>query len=47
MSINKQKLNEGLEKNDIKMIKQLIRDVVADILRDLWIKRAMWKKTTR
>ena len=45
MSINKQKLNEGIEKDDIKMIKQLIRDVVADILRDLWIKRAVWKKT--
>ena len=45
--MNKQKLNEGLEKNDVKMIKQLIRDVVADILRDLWIKRAMWKKSTR
>jgi len=45
--INKQKLTEGLEKNDIKMIKSLIRDVVADILRDLWIKRAMWKKSTK
>ena len=45
--MNKQKLNEGLEKNDVKMIKQLIRDVVADILRDLWIKRAMWKKSTK
>ena len=45
--MNKQKLNEGLEKNDGKMIKQLIRDVVADILRDLWIKRAMWKKSTK
>tara|TARA_B100000287_G_scaffold393508_1_gene406802 strand:- start:651 stop:791 length:141 start_codon:yes stop_codon:yes gene_type:complete len=46
--MNKQKLlNEGLEKKDIKMIKSLIRDVVADILRDLWIKRAMWKKSTK
>ena len=45
--INKQKLTEGLDKNDIKMVKQLIRDVVADILRDLWIKRAMWKKSTK
>ena len=44
---NKKELTEGLEKNDIKKIKQIIRDVVADILRDLWIKRAMWKKSTK
>ena len=46
--MNKQELlKEGLDRKDIKMVKQLIRDVVADILRDLWIKRAMWKKSTK
>ena len=46
--MNKQELlREGLDRKDIKMVKQLIRDVVADILRDLWIKRAMWKKSTK
>ena len=37
-------VNEALEKEDVKMIKSLIRDVVADILRDIWIKRSVWKK---
>ena len=36
-------VNEALEKEDIKMIKDLIRDEVADILRDIWIKRTSWK----
>ena len=36
-------VNEALEKDDIKTIKALIRDVVADILRDIWIKRTSWK----
>ena len=26
-----------------RVIKKLIRDVVADILRDIWIKRSTWK----
>jgi len=37
-------VNEALEREDIKTIKALIRDVVADILRDIWIKRSVWKK---
>ena len=36
-------VNEALEKDDINTIKSLIRDVVADILRDIWIKRNSWK----
>ncbi len=38
------KIDENLESNDIKMITKLIRNVVADILRDMWIKRSVWKK---
>ena len=28
---------------DIKKIRSIIRDVVANILRDIWIKRTSWK----
>ena len=28
---------------DVKMIKKLIRDVVANVLRDIWLKRTTWK----
>tara|TARA_Y100001973_G_scaffold51175_1_gene75921 strand:+ start:284 stop:580 length:297 start_codon:yes stop_codon:yes gene_type:complete len=37
------KIDENLESNDIKMITKLIRNVVADILRDMWLKRNAWK----
>jgi len=38
-------VSEKLEKEDYKAIKKLIRDVVANILRDIWIKRSAWKNT--
>jgi hypothetical protein len=39
----KKKVDEALEKEDMQNIKKLIRDVVGDILRDIWLKRASWK----
>ena len=39
----KKKVDEALEAKDIQEIKKLIRDVVGDILRDIWLKRTSWK----
>ena len=36
-------VKEALEEKDIKIIKKLIRDVIADVYRDIWIKRNSWK----
>ena len=36
-------LDESIDSKDIKKIKSIVRDVVADILRDIWIKRSVWK----
>ena len=36
-------VNETLEDGDLKQIRSLVRDVVANILRDIWIKRTSWK----
>ena len=36
-------VKEALEEKDIKIIKKLIRDVIADVYRDIWIKRTTWK----
>ena len=36
-------LDESIDDKDIKMIRKLVRDVVANILRDIWIKRTSWK----
>ena len=36
-------VNEVLDKKDLEVIKKLIRDVVGDILRDIWLKRTAWK----
>jgi len=36
-------VNEEVNEKDLKMIKKLIRDVVANILRDIWLKRTTWK----
>ena len=36
-------LDETLDKKDLEVIKKLIRDVVGDILRDIWLKRTAWK----
>ena len=37
------RMKEALEQKDVGVIKKLIRDVVADIIRDIWIKRTSWK----
>ncbi len=40
-------LDEDIDKNDILKIKKLIRNVVANILRDIWLKRSVWKNPKR
>ena len=37
------KVNEALEAKDIVIIKKLIRDVISDVYRDIWLKRNSWK----
>ena len=36
-------LDEALDSKDLEVIKKLIRVVVADVLRDIWLKRNTWK----
>tara|TARA_R100000008_G_scaffold56595_1_gene34873 strand:- start:767 stop:1078 length:312 start_codon:yes stop_codon:yes gene_type:complete len=36
-------VNEALDEKDLNKIKKLIRSVVADVLRDIWLKRTSWK----
>ena len=36
-------VSETLDDKDLKQINKLIRDVVGDILRDIWLKRNAWK----
>jgi hypothetical protein len=36
-------VKEALNDKDLKQINKLIRDVVGDILRDIWLKRNAWK----
>ena len=36
-------VTEALNDRDLKQINKLIRDVVGDILRDIWLKRNTWK----
>ena len=36
-------VTEALNDKDLKQINKLIRDVVGDILRDIWLKRNTWK----
>ena len=36
-------VKEALDDKDLKQINKIIRDVVGDILRDLWLKRNAWK----
>ena len=36
-------VTEALNNEDLKKINKLIRDVVGDILRDIWLKRNAWK----
>ena len=40
-------IGEDIDKKDIKQLKKLIRDVVANILRDIWIKRSAWKNINK
>ena len=36
-------VSEGVDEKDLKVITKLIRNVVGDILRDIWLKRNAWK----
>ena len=36
-------LDEVIDKKDLEIIRKLIRNVVGDILRDIWLKRTAWK----
>ena len=36
-------VSEALDDKDLKQITKLIRNVVGDILRDIWLKRNAWK----
>ena len=36
-------VNEALDEKDLRTITKLIRNVVGDILRDIWLKRNAWK----
>ena len=37
-------VTEALNDRDLKQINKLIRDVVGDIIRDIWLKRTVWNK---
>ena len=39
----RKKIGEALEGKDMEIIKKLIRDTIADVYRDIWIKRGAWK----
>ena len=39
----RKKIGEALEGKDIEIIKKLIRNVIGDVYRDIWIKRNSWK----
>ena len=36
-------VGESIDKKDLEVITKLIRNVVGDILRDIWLKRTAWK----
>ena len=36
-------VNEALDKKDIEVIRKLIKDVIGDVYRDIWLKRNAWK----
>ena len=40
---HRRKIGEDLNKQDLDIIKKVIRDVVGDIYRDIWLKRNSWK----
>ena len=37
-------VKEALDDKDLKQIEKLIRNVVSDIIRDIWLKRNAWNK---
>ena len=39
----RKKIGEALESRDIDIIRKLIRTTIADVYRDIWIKRGTWK----
>ena len=39
----RKKIGEALEVKDLDIIRKLIRAVIADVYRDIWIKRNSWK----
>ena len=41
---HRKKIGEALESKDLEKIKKLIRVVVSDIYRDIWLKRSSWNK---
>jgi len=36
-------VKEALDKKDIEEIRKLIKDVIGDVYRDIWLKRNAWK----
>ena len=40
---HRKKIGEALEAKDLEIIRKLIRSVISDVLRDIWIKRNSWK----
>ena len=40
---HRRKIGEALDGKDLDIIKKVIRDVVGDIYRDIWLKRNSWK----
>ena len=40
---HRRKIKEELDSKDLAIIKKVIRDVVGDIYRDIWLKRNSWK----
>ena len=39
----RKKIGEALEVKDLDIIRKLIRAVISDVYRDIWIKRNSWK----
>jgi hypothetical protein len=37
-------VSEALDEKDLKQVTKLIKVVVGDILRDIWLKRTVWNK---
>ena len=40
---HRKKIGEALEVKDLDIIRKLIRAVISDVYRDIWIKRNSWK----